>query len=479
MMINEAATDLNFDPIELRIINVFNSVDNNTQGAIPNANSRYLEMLNLSEKHPIWQNRHKKKIQFEKENIGKKYGVGYSIVTKTYGSGAASPSTSLEITPEGEIILKIICMEMGTGTDTSQGALVSEYLGSMADKVIMADMKVFDVLEQFETESSYVISQSAQDKISKNPQWTPMVYMSSAASMSAYFQSHTTTICAKLILEHGLYPAAVEIWKTKYFNNAYTRANFDDFNSASWSNGKMSANGFPPIDLKTLAKKAHEMGLVTGVITHAFNRWTWASAIFDINGTREELSIDGLALKYGTGNKSRRKTDANGFTLVNRKAVYYPKTSLNRAMVTYLAPCATLVELSVSQGSGEVEILNTHSWLEPGKVLVKELVEGQLEGGLTMGIGHALYESLPLGENGAGNGTWNFNRYKVPLAKDIGVWNMKYTILPPLSKTDVSKGIAEVVMIPVVSSIVEAIHHAIDKRFYHLPVTPEDIMKEI
>ena len=97
-------------------------------------------------------------------------------------------------------------------------------------------------------------------------------------------------------------------------------------------------------------------------------------------------------------------------------------------MVTYLAPCATLVELSVSQGSGEVEILNTHTWLEPGKVLVKELVEGQLEGGLTMGIGHALYESLPLGENGAGNGTLNFNRYKVPLAKDIGVWNMKVMV---------------------------------------------------
>ncbi|MCJ8328264.1 MAG: molybdopterin-dependent oxidoreductase [Campylobacterales bacterium] len=479
MMMNEAASDLNIDPIELRRINVSKAGDKNTQGAIPNGESRYLEMLNLSEKHPIWQNRHNKKIQFEKENIGKKYGVGYSIVTKDYGTGAAAPSTSLEITPEGEIILKVVYMEMGTGADTSQGALVSEYLGSMADKVHMSEIKAFNVLKQFETDSPYLISQDKQDKMSKNPQWTPVIYMASAASMSAYFQSHTTTICAKLILEHGLYPAAVEIWKTKYFNNAYTRANFDDFNSASWSNGKMSANGFPPIDLKTLAKKAHEMGLVTGVITHAFNRWTWSSATFDINGVEKELSIDGLALQYGKGKKSKQKTDENGFTLVNRKAVYYPKTSLNRAMVTYLAPCATLVELSVSQGSGEVEILNTHTWLEPGKVLVKELVEGQIEGGLTFGVGHALYESLPLGEDGAGNGTWNLNRYKVPLAKHVPVWNMKYTVLPPLSKTDASKGIAEVVMIPVVSSIVEAIHHAIDKRFYHLPVTPEDIMKEI
>lgn len=481
MMMNEAASDLNIDPIELRKINVFKAGDKNTQGAIPNGDSRYLEMLNLSEQHPIWKNRHNEKIKFEKENIGKKYGVGYSIVTKDYGTGAAAPSSSLEITPEGEIILKVIFVEMGTGTDTSQGTLVSEYLGSMADNVVMGEIKAFNVLEQFQTDSPYLISQDKQDQMSKNPQWTPVVQMASSASMSAYFQSHTTSICAKLILKYGLYPAAVEIWKTKYFNNAYAKARFGDFNNASWSKGKMSADGFPPIDLKTLAKKAHEMGLITGVITHAFNRWAWSSATFDINGVTEELSIDGLALKYGNGKKSKNKeiTNEDGFSLVSRKTVSYPKTALNNAMVTYLAPCATLVELAISEGSGEVEILNTHTWLEPGKVLVKELVEGQIQGGLAMGVGHALYESLPQGEDGAGNGTWNFNRYKLPLAKNVPVWNMKYTVLPPLSETDPSKGIAEVVMIPVVSSIVEAIHHAINKRFYHLPVTPEDIMKEI
>jgi CO/xanthine dehydrogenase Mo-binding subunit len=316
--------------------------------------------------------------------------------------------------------------------------------------------------------------------MSKNPQWTPVVHMASAASMSSYYQSHTTSICAKMILKHGLYPAAVEIWKTKYFNNAYAKSNFGDFTSASWKKGKLSADGFPPIPLKTLAKKAHEMGLLTGVMTHAFNRWAWASASYDINGVTEELLVDGLALKYGNSKKSKNiKSKHDGFKVANRKTISYPKTSLNNAMVTYLAPCATLVELSISKGSGEVEILNTHTWLEPGKVLVKELVEGQIEGGLVMGIGHALYESLPQGEDGAGNGTWNFNRYRVPMAKNVGVWNLNYTILPPLSKTDPSKGIAEVVMIPVVSSIVEAINHATGKRFYHLPITPEDISKEI
>src|SRR5579875_2612174 len=34
----------------------------------------------------------------------------------------------------------------------------------------------------------------------------------------------------------------------------------------------------------------------------------------------------------------------------------------------------------------------------------------------------ALHESLPLYEDGPGNGTWNFNRYQLPRAKDVAVW---------------------------------------------------------
>jgi CO/xanthine dehydrogenase Mo-binding subunit len=158
MMMNEAASDLNVDPIELRRINVFKAGDKNTQGAIPNGEYRYLEMLNMAEKHHIWKDRHSKKIQFEKENVGKKYGVGYSIVTKDYGTGAAAPATSIEVTSDGEIIVKVVYIEMGQGTNTAQGALVSEYLGSMADKVVMAEIKVFDAMEQFETDNPYMIS---------------------------------------------------------------------------------------------------------------------------------------------------------------------------------------------------------------------------------------------------------------------------------------------------------------------------------
>ena len=96
-----------------------------------------------------------------------------------------------------------------------------------------------------------------------------------------------------------------------------------------------------------------------------------------------------------------------------------------------------------------------------------------------MGIGHALKEYLPLYEGGPGDGTWNWNRYVLPRAKDVAAWKQTSELLPPLSDTDPPKGIAEVVMIPIVPAIANAIAHAIGKRFYELPITPEKILKAL
>ena len=56
---------------------------------------------------------------------------------------------------------------------------------------------------------------------------------------------------------------------------------------------------------------------------------------------------------------------------------------------------------------------------------------------------------------------------------------LTHTLLDPLSPTDATKGIGEVVMIPVVAALVEAIYQATGTRFYHLPVTATDIQKAI
>lgn len=129
----------------------------------------------------------------------------------------------------------------------------------------------------------------------------------------------------------------------------------------------------------------------------------------------------------------------------------------------------------MSTGTGKVNILSHKTWLECGTQIVPELVSGQIQGGVAMGIGHALYEDLPRDATGPGNGQWGLNRYHVPRASEVAVWTAQGTVLPALSRTDPPKGMAEVVMIPVIAACVNAVVNATGKRFYATPLTPEKI----
>src|SRR5690625_6812457 len=117
--------------------------------------------------------------------------------------------------------------------------------------------------------------------------------------------------------------------------------------------------------------------------------------------------------------------------------------------------------------------------LDTGCVIVPELVSRQQQGGVAMVIGHALMEEFPLYADGPGNGTWNFNRYTLPRAKDVAVWTQTAEYLPPLSETSPPKGLAELGMIPIVAAVSNAVTHAIGKRFYHYPITPEKIKEAL
>ena len=99
----------------------------------------------------------------------------------------------------------------------------------------------------------------------------------------------------------------------------------------------------------------------------------------------------------------------------------------------YYAPMATLVEIAVNIGTGKVDVLSHHSILDRGPPIVAQLVSGQMQGGIAMGIGHALHEYLPLYEDGPGNGTWNWNRYQLPRGGDVAVWHQSAESLEPQS----------------------------------------------
>ncbi|WP_028866972.1 xanthine dehydrogenase family protein molybdopterin-binding subunit [Psychromonas arctica] len=472
LMITQAAAELDVDPFEIRRKNLLKTNDLNTQGAKIDGELRYLEILDKAEKHPVWQQRFTNKKSYEAINPDKLFGVGYSLLSKNYGTGNVGPNSAVNITADGEIILEIEYMEMGSGAQTSQGLLTHDFFGQAAGEVKIAVTETWKALQLYETDNPYIISQEKQDEMSKDPLWTPVKHMASSASDSATFQTEATKGACNIVYLYGILPAARLLWKLK--TNA-------DLSNAKWRDGKLTFEDNKPLSLAILAKKAHDQGLITGSVAHTVNRWSWTEAEFEIEGDKRIHSLDALAVRYGNGATASKKQsmDNLGYHLIKRNWVKYPSTSYNNAMVTYYAPCDCLIELAISKHTGKVEILSSHSVLDAGPVISQPIVEGQIQGGLVMGLGHVLHEYLPSFEEGAGNGTWNLNRYHVPMARDVNVWTMTSEILPTSDKTARPKGIAEVVMMPVISAVQDAIFHATRQRFDQTPITAEQIKKRL
>ena len=305
------------------------------------------------------------------------------------------------------------------------------------------------------------MSQQDQDAAAENPRWVPVITSRASASVGAPVTTEAVAEAAYGLLRYGLWPAARAIWQ------AGDPVAFEDL---KWIDGKLTAKAMEPLSFARLAKHCHTSGQITGVMVHAFSRWQWARAEFametDAGTDVWNGAIDALALRRG-----------GDWRVQDRQKVDFPPASTERLGETYASISGALVALSVDRTNGAITVLRVHEVLDCGRSIVPELVTGQAQGGIAMALGQALSEYLPLYEDGPGNGTWNVNRYDVPRARDVPLWAMTLETLPPVKDDDAPRGIAEIVMIPVIPATLNAIHDATGKRFTTLPVTAGDILK--
>ena len=156
---------------------------------------------------------------------------------------------------------------------------------------------------------------------------------------------------------------------------------------------------------------------------------------------------------------------------IDRISVKFPPTVNNQSGNTYTSMCGTLVRVEIERATGALRIAKAYSVFECGRALVPQVVLGQAQGGFAMGVGYALLEALPPFEGGPGNGQWNLGQYLVARGSDLPLRDLEIEMLPPLPPDEAPKGIAEVVMIPVVPAILNAVFDATGRRFQSLPVT--------
>lgn len=136
-----------------------------------------------------------------------------------------------------------------------------------------------------------------------------------------------------------------------------------------------------------------------------------------------------------------------------------------------------VVMVEVDSLTGETDVLQVVAIPDVGKVLNPQGLEGQSEGGAVMGIGYTLFEDTLI-EKGY-HKTKNFTDYIIPTIRETPI----IETIPVESDEETgpfgAKGVAELVMIPIIPAIMAAIYDATGARINQLPITPERLYHAI
>jgi CO/xanthine dehydrogenase Mo-binding subunit len=123
---------------------------------------------------------------------------------------------------------------------------------------------------------------------------------------------------------------------------------------------------------------------------------------------------------------------------------------------------------------GTVEVTDLAAIHDLGRVINRMTAEGQIEGGVIMGLGYALYEDMFL----KSNGQWvdSFTEYLLPTTCEMP-GNLEVIMLeyPELDGPYGAKGLAEITVVPTAPAIANAVSNAVNVRIMSLPITPEKI----
>jgi carbon-monoxide dehydrogenase large subunit len=134
--------------------------------------------------------------------------------------------------------------------------------------------------------------------------------------------------------------------------------------------------------------------------------------------------------------------------------------------------------VEVKPETGQIEIIKYVAAHDVGKSINPIAVEGQIEGGVSMGIGFALTEEVLIGDEGQVLNP-DFADYKLPTSLDVPDTQSVIVEEPCDYGPHGAKGLGEPTMGPPAAAIANAIYDAVGVRIHSTPMTPEKIMTEI
>jgi CO/xanthine dehydrogenase Mo-binding subunit len=359
-LLDELATELGTDPLELRLRNAVVEGDpGSPDGPFPRMGA--VEVLERVREHRLWQTR---------DSLPEGEGVGVAL---GYWPGGNEPATAVcRVAVDGSLVVVTGVADM-SGVNTGFAAIAAETFGLSPDRVrvVYAD-----------TETAPYAPASGGSKITYT--------VGKAVERAAEAARERLLTAASEELE--IAPADLEV-----------------------VDGVVRAVGAPDrtITVEELAKRTLRFG-----------------------GRHEP--IEGLG---GSAQTSRAPSSA-----------------------------AHLAHVRVDRDTGEVQLLGYAIAQDVGRALNPALVEGQMRGGATQGIGWALFEELAHDEDGRlVNGS--FTEYAIPLAERVPEIDTLIVEVPAPDGPFGAKGIGEAPVIAAPAAIANAVKAATGIRLSELPMS--------
>jgi carbon-monoxide dehydrogenase large subunit len=269
-------------------------------------------------------------------------------------------------------------------------------------------------------------------------------------------QGHETTFAQIISEELGFPVADIKI-------------EYGDTDTAPYGLGTYASRSTPVAGAATAmaARKiqAKARALAAHLLEASEDDLEWEPGKFSVKGSPDRFkTIQDIAFAAYTNHPAGMEA---GLEAVD----YYDPPNLTFPFGSYI--CV----VDIDKGTGRVHVRRFVAVDDCGNIINPMIVDGQIHGGLTMGLAPSLYEEITydeLGNNVAGT----FMDYLVPTAVEVPAWEVAKTVTPSPHHPIGAKGVGESATVgappAIANAVVDALWH-LGVRNIDIPMTPQKV----
>lgn len=135
-----------------------------------------------------------------------------------------------------------------------------------------------------------------------------------------------------------------------------------------------------------------------------------------------------------------------------------------------------ICDVEVDVDLGIVRVIRYTSFQDVGRAIHPAYVEGQIQGGAVQGIGWALNEEYIYNAKGQVDNP-GFLDYRMPVCSDMPMLDAVMIEIPNPKHPQGVRGVGEVPLVPVLAAVANAVHDAVGKRYFSLPMSPPKVLE--